>query len=194
MAKLILSSCDFRNEVSAKCIYENLPKPVAQCRVLYFPNEKATEAKIKSGVYEKRLMEFGFSRENICVFDYFSPSLCELPCMDVIYISGGNTFGTMRFLRKSGADKLILRQVNDGAVYVGGSTGAHIASADIAHVAKYDADTFDLRDYSGLDLFDGIFICHYSADRQEDYENLKKAGKYRVIPLRDEDSFVAESI
>ena len=62
MAKLILSSCDFRNEVSAKCIYENLPKPVAQCRVLYFPNEKATEAKIKSGVYEKRLMEFGFSR------------------------------------------------------------------------------------------------------------------------------------
>ena len=48
MSKIILSSCDFRNGESAKCIYDNLPHLIGQCKVLYFPNEKATEEAIKS--------------------------------------------------------------------------------------------------------------------------------------------------
>lgn len=72
MSKLILSSCDFRNTESAKCIYDNLPYPVDVCRVLYFPNEKATEEAIKSNKFFNRLSKFGFCKENIYVFNYFS--------------------------------------------------------------------------------------------------------------------------
>ena len=49
--KLILSSCDFRNEKSKKTILNNLGKPIDQCKLLFIPNEKATQEAIHSEKY-----------------------------------------------------------------------------------------------------------------------------------------------
>lgn len=193
MAKIILSSCDFRNSESAKCIYNNLPHPVDQCKVLYFPNEKSTEEAIKSMKFYQRLSEFGFSKENIYVFNYFSPTEFDLNThIDVIYISGGNTFGTLKRIKESRAEKVIIDCLSRGAMYIGGSAGAHIASRSIQHVAKYDVDTYGLMDFSGLCLFDGILICHYSDLREKDYMALIEAGEHNIIKLRDQDFIVFE--
>ncbi|MBE6565174.1 MAG: hypothetical protein E7655_07880 [Ruminococcaceae bacterium] len=191
MAKMILSSCDFRNSESAKCIYDHLPLPVDQCKVLYFPNEKATEGAIKSKKFHQRLSEFGFSKENIYVFNYFSPAEFDVNThIDVIYISGGNTFGTMKRIKESGAETIILDCISHGAMYIGGSAGAHIASRSIHHVAKYDHDTYGLTDFSGLCLLDGVLICHYSNLREKDYIALIEAGEQNVIKLQDQDYIV----
>ena len=193
MSKIILSSCDFRNGESAKCIYDNLPHPVGQCKVLYFPNEKATEEAIKSIKFYQRLSEFGFSKENIYIFNYFSPAEFDANThIDVIYISGGNTLGTMKLIRDAGFDKAIIDYVHRGVVYIGGSAGAHIATVDIAHVAKYDKDTFGLTDFSGLGLYNGILICHYTEDRKADFDTLNYLGKYRVILLSDDQSIIVK--
>ncbi|MBQ8404015.1 MAG: Type 1 glutamine amidotransferase-like domain-containing protein [Clostridia bacterium] len=190
--KLILSSSDFGNIESAKFIYEHLGMPIENARVLYFPNEKATEASIKSGMYEKRLCAFGFREENIFVFDYYEPTkFCGLD-IDAVYISGGNTFGTLKRIRETGFDKAIFDYVKKGAVYIGGSAGAHIATADISHVEKYDKDTFGLEDFSGIGLFGGILVCHYSEERKADYESLKVAGKYSVTALANNESILIE--
>ncbi|MEA4831229.1 hypothetical protein SDC9_110165 [bioreactor metagenome] len=69
--KLILSSCDFGNAYSNQCIIDNLGMNIQNCRVLYFPNEKATREAIESEKYYLRLAEFGFTRENIYVFNYY---------------------------------------------------------------------------------------------------------------------------
>lgn len=187
---LILSSCDFGNPESAKFIYHHLCKPIKDCKVLYFPNEKVTPEKMKSGIYESRLSAFGFHKKNICIANYFK----SLPCfdfdIDVIYISGGNTFGTMKLIRDTGFDKVIIDYVQKGAVYIGGSAGAHIATANIAHVEKYDKNTYGLTDFSGLGLFDGILICHYTEERKRDYEDLSAMGKYTVIALKDDHSIM----
>ena len=108
----------------------------------------------------------------------------------MIYISGGNTFGTTKLIRGSGFDKAIINYVQNGVAYIGGSAGAHIATADIAHVEKYDKDTFGLNDFTGLGLFDGILICHYTEDRKSDFEALKALNKHRVISLSDKQSIV----
>lgn len=193
MSRIILSSCDFRNEKSAKCIYDNLPLPIHKCRVLYFPNEKATEKDIMSEKYYSRLTEFGFVRSNIYVFNYFSPFDFDVNIdIDVIYISGGNTFGTLKRIKESNADNLILRYISKGAMYIGGSAGAHIASRSIEHVAKYDVDTFGLTDFSGLNLFDGVLICHYSESRKNDYDRLLENGEKNVTLLGDGDSLIIE--
>ncbi len=192
MPKLILSSCDFRNEQSADIIYKNLPKAVELCRVLYFPNEKATEQLVNNTKYHLRLAEFGFKKENMTVFNYFHPQNLTNAWFDVIYISGGNTFGTMKRLRNSGADQYIKDYVNRGAVYIGGSAGAHIASAHIGHVAKYDVDTFGFTDFNGLGLFKGILICHYTDDRKSDLDLLKKNSQYPVTALNDSQAIVIE--
>jgi len=188
--KLILSSCDFGNSTSARFIIDNLCKPISDCKVLYFPNEKVTPEKIKSGKYEARVAAFGFQKKNIYVANYFEPLQFFNLDIDVIYISGGNTFGTMKLIRDSGFDKAIVDYVQRGVIYIGGSAGAHIATADITHVAKYDKDTFGLTDFSGLVLYKGILVCHYTEDRKSDFDTLNSLGKYRVIALRDDQSII----
>ncbi len=193
MSKIILSSCDFRNTESANFIYKNLPTHIQKCRVLYFPNEKATEKSIKSDLYYNRLSEFGFQKENIYIFNYFSTVNFNMDTnIDVIYISGGNTFGTLKRIRESGADKIILEYIRRGAMYIGGSAGAHIASYSIEHISKYDIDTYELTDFSGLGLFDGILICHYTEARKADYIDLKEKHKFNIVTLRDQDSIMLE--
>ena len=108
--KLILTSCDFRSEAAAALIRQHLP-PLFACRVLYFANEKATPEKIRAGIYEKRLAEFGFAPQNVTVFDYFAPQTLDAAQFDCVYISGGNTFGTMKRIRETGADILIRERV-----------------------------------------------------------------------------------
>ena len=188
--KLILSSSDFGHPESAKFIREHLCIPLEECKVLYFPNEKVTPEKIKSGKYESRLVGFGFSKKNILVANYFEPAPFFDIDVDIVYISGGNTFGTMKLIRESGFDRLITDLVHNGAVYIGGSAGAHIASADIAHVAKYDKDTFGLTDFAGLGLYGGLLICHYGEDRASDLEGLKKSSSCPVIALSDGESVI----
>ena len=190
--KLILSSCDFGNPTSARFIIDNLCKPISDCKVLYFPNEKVTPEKIKSGKYEARVAAFGFQKKNIYVANYFDPVPFFNLDIDVIYISGGNTFGTMKLIRDSGLDKAIIDYVHRGVVYIGGSAGAHIATADIAHVARYDKDTFGLIDFSGLGLYNGILICHYTEDRKEDFEKLMASSSYVVRSLSDAESIVVK--
>lgn len=185
--KLILSSSDFGNARSAQAIYYFLEKPIEQCTVLFFPNEKATHEKVMSGKYHERLMGYGFTRENITVADYTETSTFMGKRPDAILISGGNTFGTLKCLRSCGADREIIRMVQSGAVYIGGSAGAHIASQNIAHVARYDIDTFGLDDFSGLGLFDGVLICHCDEKRRKDAEILQKEKKYHVYTLTDND-------
>ena len=187
--KLILSSCDFGNPTSFEFIIEHLDKPISECKVLYFPNEKVTPEKIKSGKYESRVAAFGFQRKNIYVANYFEPTPFFHLEIDVIYISGGNTFGTMKMIRDSGFDKSIINYVQNGVIYIGGSAGAHIATADISHVAKYDQDTFGLNDFSGLGLYQGILNCHYTEARKADYEHFIKHGNH-PIALSDSDSVI----
>lgn len=191
---LILSSCDFRNEKSKKTILDTLRKPIGQCKLLFIPNEKATQETIHSEKYYIRLQAFGFSRENITVFDYADPQKFIDLDLDILYISGGNTFATLKRIRDCGFDQEILRYVQSGVLYIGGSAGAHIATQSIAHVAAFDPIPDGMNEWNGLGLFDGILICHYTEERRPLYEALTAAGKYKVYALHDEDSLVVNSI
>lgn len=188
--KLILSSCDFRNHNAKQTIIDNLSKPIDKCRLLFIPNEKATYESIHSETYYCRMQEFGFARDNIKVFDYYNAKQFAELDIDVLYISGGNTFATLKRIKDCGFDKEIIRYVKSGVIYVGGSAGAHIVSKNIEHISAFDTVPEGMSDFSGLGLFDGILICHYSADRKLLYDKLKSDGKYKVYALTDDDSLV----
>ena len=191
--KLILSSCDFRNEKSKKTILNNLSKPVDQCKLLFIPNEKATYETIHSEKYFLRMQEFGFARDNISVFDYYNEQQFINLDLDVIYISGGNTFATLKRIKDCGFDKEIIRYVRSGVLYIGGSAGAHIATQSVAHIAAFDPIPDGMTDFKGLGLFDGIIFCHYTEEHKALYDKLKSEGKYKVFALRNEDSLVVAS-
>ncbi|MBQ2964225.1 MAG: Type 1 glutamine amidotransferase-like domain-containing protein [Clostridia bacterium] len=190
--KLILSSCDFRNEASKETILKNLPKPIEDCKLLFIPNEKADSQAINSDLYYNRMAEFGFSKANTYVFDHTKADKFRNLDIDLIYVSGGNTFGTLDKLRKCGFDKEIIEYVKNGVIYIGGSAGAHIATKNIEHVLKYDDNNTGLSDYNGLGLFDGVLICHYDYHRKNDLDTLIANSPYKVYYLTDSDSIVFE--
>ena len=190
--KLILSSCDFRNEKSQQVIMDNLPYPIDKCKLLFIPNEKATAEAISGSIYYDRMQEFGFMKENVYVFDHNNPDKFRNLDIDVLYISGGNTFGTLDKIRKCGFDKDIINYVKSGVVYIGGSAGAHVASQDIKHVAKYDDNNVEMTDFRGLGLFDGVLICHYTYIRKNDYDKLCKTSEHKAYYLTDSDSIIYE--
>ena len=181
------------NYLRWRCILNNLSKPVDQCKLLFIPNEKATYETIHSEKYFLRMQEFGFARDNISVFDYYNEQQFINLDLDVIYISGGNTFATLKRIKDCGFDKEIIRYVRSGVLYIGGSAGAHIATQSVAHIAAFDPIPDGMTDFKGLGLFDGIIFCHYTEEHKALYDKLKSEGKYKVFALRDEDSLVVAS-
>lgn len=192
--KLILSSCDFRNESSRQAIIDNLDKPIDRCRLLFIPNEKATYEGIHSAKYYLRMQEFGFDEDNIRIFDYYNPKRFIGLDIDVIYISGGNTFATLKRIKDCGFDREIIRYVKSGVIYIGGSAGAHIITQNIEHIAAFDSIPDGMNDFNGLGLLDGILICHYTMERKELYDKLISKNKYKVYTLSDDESLVVNSI
>ena len=123
--KLILSSSDFINEHSKQVILNNIDKELSDNKVLFIPNEKATREKIKSDKYYDRLYNDGFTkRDNIYIFDETKVDIFRNLNIDLIYISGGNTFATLDKIRKCGFDKDIINYIKNGVIYIGGSCGA----------------------------------------------------------------------
>ncbi|MFD1804890.1 peptidase E [Pasteurella oralis] len=83
---------------------------------------------------------------------------------DFIYISGGNTFFLLQELKRSGADKLIIQQVNAGKLYIGESAGAMITSPNINYVQLMDSrePAPDLVDNNALNLVNFHTLPHYT--------------------------------
>ncbi len=134
--------------------------------------------------------EFGFLRNNVYVFDYYNSDEFLNLDIDVLYISGGNTFATLDRLRKCNFESEIIRYIKNGVIYIGGSAGAHIASQSIEHVSAFDPVPEGMTEFSGLGLFDGILICHYTDERKALYDKLKTDGKHEIYALTNDDSLV----
>ena len=57
---------------------------------------------------------------------------------DYIYISGGNNFFLLQELKRTGADKIIIEQINSGKLYIGESAGSIILSPNIEYTKDAD--------------------------------------------------------
>lgn len=187
--RLILSSRDFGGDASRRVILRQLSKPLQACRTLFVPNERATHERIAGGLYHARLQKYGFDPALVAVFDEtVNVDYASLP-LDLIYISGGNTFAALDKLRKTGLDRIIENYVRRGVIYIGGSAGAHIASMDVSHVLEVDENAVGLSDFRALGLLNGVLICHYSEARRPWLEHAR-LGRYPVYALTDDDTLV----
>ena len=81
---------------------------------------------------------------------------------DIIFVGGGNTFYLLQELRRSGADKILIQEVNKGKLYIGESAGAIIACPDIGYCVGMDSSEKapELTDYTGLGLVDFYIVPH----------------------------------
>lgn len=82
---------------------------------------------------------------------------------DLIYIAGGNTFFLLQELKRTGADKILVKEIREGKLYIGESAGAIVVAPDIEYSALMDRieKAPDLKDYTGLNLIDFYVVPHY---------------------------------
>lgn len=89
---------------------------------------------------------------------------------DYIYVSGGNSFFLLQELKRTGADQLIIDQVNQGKLYIGESAGSIITSPDIAYISAMDSTKKapELTSTQGLHLVEFYTLPHSTNEPFED--------------------------
>ena len=115
------------------------------------------------------LCEFGFQKSNIIMS---GPELNEEDVLnaDIYYVTEGNTFEVMYLLRERSTDHLIKEGMSRGnKIYIGASAGAAIAGVSISEIQDFDKNFVRMTDFTGLALFDGIIIPHYTKEELARY-------------------------
>lgn len=107
---------------------------------------------------------------------------------DYIYVAGGNTFYLLQEMKKSGADQMIIDEVNAGKLYMGESAGAMVTSKNIGYVKAMDPirKAPELTDLDALGLVEFYTVPHYlnapfekaAQSMVDDY-----TGKLKLVPI-----------
>lgn len=134
-----------------------------------------TLQKYRLGEHLKRAcMNLGFNEKNIYV--YTVGEVYEFD-FDYIYCSEGNTFELLAHMKENGLIALAQKQFLKGnCTYIGASAGAMIAGKDVKFALEFDKNSVGLTDLSGLALFDGTIIPHFT-----------KAQLKRFLALTDDE-------
>ncbi|MFP2767924.1 peptidase E [Oceanisphaera sp. KMM 10153] len=114
---------------------------------------------------------------------------------DYIYTTGGNTFFLLQELKRTGADKIIIEQVNSGKVYVGESAGSIVLSRSIEYVKDMDdvAAAPNIGSLSSLGLVDFYPVPHYTNfPFTESVESIISCyeGKLELVPISNTQAIV----
>ena len=162
MKKLFLAS-SFKDVAN---IFADFEKDLKGKTVTFIPTASKVEKVIfyvNSG--KKALQKLGLIIDEL---DISTASIDEINSKlrnnDFIYITGGNTFFLLQELKKTGADKIIIDEINKGKLYIGESAGAIVTSANVEYAKRMDdvKKAPNLAEFSGLNLVDFYVIPHYT--------------------------------
>lgn len=164
--KLIFTSYGLTTSVGKKLIGKELENDVLNNKKIflfhephYFIEDMLVEA----------CMAMGFEKENIILSGQQKSDEEVLNC-DYFYCTEGNTYEVLYLLRERGLDKLFsLAFSKGGKVYIGASAGAMIAGVSIEEASTNDKNFVRLDEFTGLCLFDGIIIPHYTKSELKRY-------------------------
>ena len=135
MKKLFLAS-SFKDVAN---IFADFEKDLKGKRVTFIP----TASKVEKVVFyvnsgKKALQKLGLIIDELDISTASNDEInSKLRNNDFIYITGGNTFFLLQELKKTGADKIIIDEINKGKLYIGESAGAIVTSANVEYAKKW---------------------------------------------------------
>jgi len=191
--RVILTSKAFSNEIINIKLKKALSDvDLVNAKVLYLPT--AVDEKLyTTDKYFNEMIEFGFCEENIIRFDYKNAKAFVGLDIDVIYVTGGNTFLLLDRIMKCGFDVELKKYIDAGVIYIGRSAGSHFLTKNVKHVLNFDDVGEYKGNYDGLAIWDGVLICHYNDDRKLIFDEEKARG-HNVEVLTDEEMLVISEV
>lgn len=162
MKKLFLAS-SFKDVAN---IFADFEKDLKGKTVTFIP----TASKVEKVVFyvnsgKKALQKLGLIIDELDISTASNDEInSKLRNNDFIYITGGNTFFLLQELKKTGADKIIIDEINKGKLYIGESAGAIVTSANVEYAKRMDdvKKAPNLTEFNGLNLVDFYVIPHYT--------------------------------
>ena len=197
MKKLFLSSVACFTLDKIKPLLPDVPNKLEVAFVLTASNPY----KDKSWLYRDRdkLVEMGFKVKDVDIEGKTQEVLKkELSGIDVLFVSGGNTFYLLEKARESGFDKLAKELINQGTVYVGSSAGSVFVCPTIAFVEGLDDPKIapSLTSHEGLNEVDFLLMPHYGDDEyKETYKKILEKWKdkgYKLKLLSNNEAIIVE--
>ena len=193
MGKLILTARGLNSEtgqkIIRKCLTEEEEREKKTILLISIQEYRIDE------ILKQASMELGFLEEHI----FLASGQIDLKKMrpDYIYVTEGNVYQVLDYMRKNGLLKFIQEQMKrTDCTYIGSSAGAMIAGTDIYLAEDFDENIVGLTDLRALGLFDGSIIPHYSRRDLKRYiknSNQKDIGPYsELYSVDDNEALVAE--
>lgn len=195
MKKMFLAS-SFKDVTD---LFEEFAKPVKGKTVTFIPTASVVEKVnffVKSG--RKALEKMGMVVDELEVSTASTKEIeSKLTQNDYIYITGGNTFFLLQELRRSGADKIIIEQVNAGKLYIGESAGAMVVSPNITYASAMDSTKKapDLEAFDGLALTDFYTVPHHTnAPFKKAVEKIKEqySASLTLFPISNKEAVLVQ--
>lgn len=165
MGRIILTSQGLTQKSGYHLIAEELQKEDLSHKKIYLFHEPYYSIE---PLLIRACMFMGFSKENI----YLAGSDVTqemIEDMDVLYVSEGNTFDVLRAMQEREVLEPMRCAYEKGAIYIGSSAGALIGGTDIILAGDFDRNHDNLTDLTGLGIYSGVTIPHYSKAELERY-------------------------
>jgi dipeptidase E len=155
MRKLFLSS-SFKDVVQ---IFAGFEKDLKGKTVTFIPTaSKVEKITFYVSAGKKELEKLGMIIDELEISTATPDEIeTKLTSNDFIYITGGNTFFLLQELKRTGADQIIIREVNKGKTYIGESAGAIVTSQNIEYVRGMDS----VKKAPNLENFDGLGLVEF---------------------------------
>lgn len=192
--KLFLTSAGITNKSIAGAVKKALGKPVSKAKVGFIPTAANMEPGNKDWYIAQlnNLQKFGFNHIDIIeIADRAVDYRKRLKDMDMIFVSGGNTFHLLNEYRETGFGEWLQKALKN-KVYVGVSAGSIVMTPTIAvaSIPPRDNNFLKLKDLAGMGFVDFEVEPHCAGKRFKTIEKYAKKSDNPIYAI-DDDGAVA---
>lgn len=183
--KLYISSFGIgNNPEKLKALLPTNPKALYISNAIdrYGDNDRARASKEKD---MQQLRDIGASVEALDLRGYFGKKeelAKNLNTIDLIWVSGGNTFDLRIAMRLSGFDELVIGLKESKIVYGGYSAGICVLSKTLRGYDITDSPEGNPHGqetiWNGIGLIDWMFVPHFNSNHEESEDAAKEVAYY----------------
>lgn len=191
---MLLTSGGITNQTIADALDRLIGKAPAETKIGFIPTAAHAEPGNKDWFLGQldALRQYGWKW--IDVVDIANSVInwqSRLMQVDVLFVSGGNTFYLLNAVRKSGFDKWLQKNLQD-KVYVGASAGSIIMtpSIEVATIPPADDNFLKLKNLSGLDIVDVEIEPHCDQNRSSVIKKWAEKYSRHIFAIDDQSALL----
>ncbi|MBP6038150.1 MAG: Type 1 glutamine amidotransferase-like domain-containing protein [Candidatus Saccharimonas sp.] len=193
--KLLLTSSGLSKRAIGEKLQQMVGKAPSDCKVGFIPTAANVELYNKDWLIAQfgQLQRYGFYQ--IDIVDIAADGVdwrARLDDVDVLWLSGGNTFYLLDQMRKTEFGTWLAEHAKD-KVYVGGSASTIVVTPTINIAKGVDENTVQLTDLTGLQLVDFEVNVHCDENAFESTRVYAESSTHDVYALDDLSAIAVEN-